>query len=82
MLLVIHTTLVDILVSCQLTFFQIAKHDNKGEIMQGCNDCSFDYHGNLWVTAPAAGIAPHPYRRSFEVNVNGRLAFCLAFNVK
>ena len=35
--------------------------------MQGCNDCSFDYDGNLWVTAPAGDIAPKPYRRSSEV---------------
>ena len=32
--------------------------------MQGCNDCIFDYHGNLWVTAPAGEIAPHAYERS------------------
>lgn len=35
--------------------------------MQGCNDCSFDYDGNLWVTAPAGEISPHPFRRSTEV---------------
>lgn len=35
--------------------------------MQGCNDCTFDYDGNLWITAPAGKIAPHPYERSMEV---------------
>ena len=36
--------------------------------MQGCNDCTFDYDGNLWVTAPAGKIAPNPYLRSFGVS--------------
>lgn len=48
-------------------FFQFCKVDKDGNTMQGCNDCSFDYDGNLWVTAPAGEIAPKPYRRSFEV---------------
>ncbi|KAK3090074.1 hypothetical protein FSP39_008960 [Pinctada imbricata] len=47
-------------------FVQICQKDSKGDIMQGCNDCAYDYTGNLWVTAPAGEIAPHPYRRSFE----------------
>jgi hypothetical protein len=34
-------------------FFQFCKVDKDGNTMQGCNDCSFDYDGNLWVTAPA-----------------------------
>jgi len=46
---------------------QLATVDSEGRTMQGCNDCSFDYHGNLWVTAPAGEIAPSEYRRSFEV---------------
>ena len=37
--------------------------------MQGCNDCIFDYNGDLWVTAPAGNIAPDPYKRSFDVNL-------------
>ena len=41
--------------------------DAGGRTMQGCNDCSLDYSGNLWVTAPAGNIAPDPYLRSFEV---------------
>ncbi|XP_041358416.1 diisopropyl-fluorophosphatase-like isoform X2 [Gigantopelta aegis] len=45
---------------------QICTKDSEGRTMQGCNDCAFDYHGNLWVTAPAGEIAPHPYRRSNE----------------
>lgn len=36
--------------------------------MQGCNDCIFDYEGNLWITAPAGEIAPSPYRRSMEAS--------------
>ena len=38
--------------------------------MQGCNDCAFDYDGNLWVTAPAGEIAPAPFERSTEVTTN------------
>ncbi|CAL1528121.1 unnamed protein product [Lymnaea stagnalis] len=45
-------------------FQQLATVDDKGQTMQGCNDCSMDYHGNLWVTAPAGEIAPNPYKRS------------------
>ena len=55
------------------TFTQIAKLDRDGATMQGCNDCSLDYLGNLWVTAPAGKIAPHPYRRSFEVSCNMKI---------
>lgn len=47
-------------------FKQIATADDSGRTMQGCNDCSLDYTGNLWVTAPAGNIAPDPYLRSFE----------------
>ncbi|XP_025081198.1 diisopropyl-fluorophosphatase-like isoform X2 [Pomacea canaliculata] len=47
-------------------FTQLAKIDNEGRIMQGCNDCIFDYEGNLWITAPAGEIAPSQYRRSME----------------
>ena len=51
--------------------------DAGGRTMQGCNDCSLDYSGNLWVTAPAGNIAPDPYLRSFEVNFlsNKKLEF-------
>lgn len=42
--------------------------DKDGKTLQGCNDCIFDYDGNLWVTAPAGDIAPSPYRRSMEVS--------------
>ncbi|KAK7099756.1 diisopropyl-fluorophosphatase-like [Littorina saxatilis] len=45
---------------------QLFKVDSEGRTMQGCNDCSFDYNGNLWVTGPAGDIAPSEYRRSFE----------------
>ncbi|XP_063421626.1 diisopropyl-fluorophosphatase-like [Mytilus trossulus] len=45
-------------------FNQLCKEDKDGNTMQGCNDCCFDYDGNLWVTAPAGKIAPHPYTRS------------------
>ncbi|XP_069128236.1 diisopropyl-fluorophosphatase-like [Argopecten irradians] len=47
-------------------FQQVCKTDKDNNPMQGCNDCSFDYSGNLWVTAPAGEIAPSPYRRSME----------------
>ena len=43
------------------------KQDGSGRTMQGCNDCAFDYDGNLWMTAPAGDIAPAEYKRSFEV---------------
>ncbi|KAK7495006.1 hypothetical protein BaRGS_00013646 [Batillaria attramentaria] len=45
-------------------FTQVAKVDSEGQTMQACNDCIFDYHGNLWVTAPAGDIAPAEFRRS------------------
>ncbi|KAH3731203.1 diisopropyl-fluorophosphatase-like [Dreissena polymorpha] len=45
---------------------QMFRYDSAGRIMQGCNDCIFDYDGNLWITAPAGNIAPAPYARSFE----------------
>ena len=47
--------------------WQVCREDSEKRTMQGCNDCSFDFEGNLWVTAPAGEIAPHPYRRSMEV---------------
>jgi len=47
-------------------FTQVARVDAAGRTMQGCNDCSLDYLGNLWITAPAGNIAPDPYLRSFE----------------
>ncbi|XP_071143907.1 diisopropyl-fluorophosphatase-like [Mytilus edulis] len=47
-------------------FKQFCTTDKDGNIMQGCNDCSFDYDGNLWVTAPAGEISPHPFKRSTE----------------
>ncbi|XP_005109246.2 diisopropyl-fluorophosphatase [Aplysia californica] len=47
-------------------FTQVARVDEGGRTMQGCNDCSLDYTGNLWVTAPAGDIAPNEYLRSFE----------------
>ncbi|WAR23310.1 DFPA-like protein [Mya arenaria] len=47
-------------------YSQLFKKDSTDRIMQGCNDCAFDYEGNLWVTAPAGNIAPAPYARSFE----------------
>ncbi|ESP05381.1 hypothetical protein LOTGIDRAFT_227997 [Lottia gigantea] len=47
-------------------YTQICQVDDEGNIMQGCNDCHYDYYGNLWVTAPAGKIAPHPYTRSME----------------
>jgi hypothetical protein len=43
------------------------RQDSLNRTMQGCNDCAFDYDGNLWVTAPAGEIAPAEYKRSFEV---------------
>ncbi|GFN98539.1 diisopropyl-fluorophosphatase [Plakobranchus ocellatus] len=47
-------------------YTQIAKTDAGGRTLQGCNDCAFDYHGNLWFSAPASDIAPSPYLLSFE----------------
>ena len=43
------------------------KMDSDGNVMQGCNDCSLDYNGNLWVTAPAGDIAPAEERNSNKV---------------
>ncbi|XP_029641994.1 diisopropyl-fluorophosphatase [Octopus sinensis] len=48
------------------TYKQVATCDSTGQCMQGCNDCAFDYQGNLWITAPAGDIAPAPFRRSME----------------
>ncbi|GAB1603366.1 diisopropyl-fluorophosphatase-like [Argonauta hians] len=48
------------------TYSQVATCDSDGKQMQGCNDCAFDYQGNLWITAPAGEIAPAPYTRSME----------------
>ena len=45
--------------------------------MQGCNDCVFDCHGNLWITAPAGSIAPAPYKRSMEVRIIVQFTFFL-----
>lgn len=56
-----------ITVGKQGTFTQVCQEDDAGQTMQGCNDCTFDYDGNLWITAPAGKIAPHPYERSMEV---------------
>lgn len=47
---------------------QVCQEDDAGQTMQGCNDCTFDYDGNLWISAPAGKIAPHPYERSMEVD--------------
>lgn len=55
--------------SCWIYLFQVAAVDSEGRVMQGCNDCSFDFNGNLWVTAPAGDIAPSPYTRSMEVKI-------------
>lgn len=55
-----------ITVDKQGTFTQVCQEDDAGQTMQGCNDCTFDYDGNLWITAPAGKIAPHPYERSME----------------
>ena len=44
------------------------KKDRDDKPLQGCNDCIFDYDGNLWVTAPAGNIAPEEYARSTEVS--------------
>ncbi|CAH1787840.1 unnamed protein product [Owenia fusiformis] len=41
------------------SFQQVATKDNQNETMQGCNDLIFDYHGNLWITAPFGPIAPN-----------------------
>ena len=35
--------------------------DDNGGAMMGCNDCVFDYHGNLWLTAVGVDIAPAPF---------------------
>ena len=52
----------------QYLYIKVVKTDTEGHPVQGCNDCIFDFHGNLWVTAPAGKIAPEKYvRSSFEV---------------
>ncbi|CAH1787073.1 unnamed protein product [Owenia fusiformis] len=38
------------------SFKQIATRDNYNNILQGCNDLTFDYQGNLWITAPTGPI--------------------------
>lgn len=48
------------------SFEQIAKKDADDRVMQGCNDCAFDYRGDLWITAPAGDIAPAKYTRSMQ----------------
>ncbi|KAK6188060.1 hypothetical protein SNE40_004324 [Patella caerulea] len=59
-------------------FSQVCVKDNEGLVMQGCNDCSYDYHGNLWVTAPAGSIAPNAYTRSMEEGFGS--VYCLTTN--
>jgi len=54
---------------------QVSRLDSSGDNMQGCNDLTFDYGGNLWITAPAGDIAPHPYTRSMEVGFGS--VYCL-----
>lgn len=54
---------------------QVCQEDDAGQTMQGCNDCAFDYDGNLWITAPAGKIAPHQYERSMEVDYVQNLHF-------
>ncbi|CAH1787844.1 unnamed protein product [Owenia fusiformis] len=49
------------------SFNQVATKDNKNEPMQGCNDLIFDYHGNLWITAPFGPIAPNNLTESRTV---------------
>ena len=44
------------------------KTDRDNKTLQGCNDCIFDYDGNLWVTAPAGNIAPAAFSRSWDVS--------------
>ncbi|CAH1789004.1 unnamed protein product, partial [Owenia fusiformis] len=41
-----------------------ATKDNKNATIQGFNDLIFDYHGDLWITAPIGLIAPHPFENS------------------
>ncbi|CAH1802320.1 unnamed protein product [Owenia fusiformis] len=48
------------------SFQQVATVNNKNEILQGFNDLMFDYHGNLWITAPHGPIAPFNFTRSNE----------------
>merc|ERR1711894_615156 len=47
---------------------QVTSVDSEGRAMQGCNDCIFDYDGNLWITAPGGPIAPKPFTRSDKEN--------------
>ena len=56
---------------------QICKRDYGFQAMQGCNDCVFDCHGNLWITAPAGSIAPAAYKRSMEVRMIVQFTFFL-----
>ena len=58
-------------------FLQICKRDYGFQAMQGCNDCVFDCHGNLWITAPAGSIAPAAYKRSMEVRIIVQFTFFL-----
>lgn len=60
---------------------QMFKNDTSGRTMQGCNDCIFDYDGNLWITAPAGNIAPEDYRRSTKEEPFGSV-YCLTKSKK
>ncbi|CAH1787075.1 unnamed protein product [Owenia fusiformis] len=46
------------------SFEQVATKDNQNEPLQGLNDLTFDYHGNLWITAPYGPIAPQNFTDS------------------
>ena len=63
--------------SCTSHISQICKRDYGFQAMQGCNDCVFDCHGNLWITAPAGSIAPAAYKRSMEVRIIVQFTFFL-----
>ena len=60
---------------CTSHISQICKRDYGFQAMQGCNDCVFDCHGNLWITAPAGSIAPAAYKRSMEVRIIVQFTF-------
>ena len=62
---------------CTSHISQICKRDYGFQAMQGCNDCVFDCHGNLWITAPAGSIAPAAYKRSMEVRIIVQFTFFL-----
>ena len=62
---------------CTSHISQICKRDYSFQAMQGCNDCIFDCHGNLWITAPAGSIAPATYKRSMEVRIIVQFTFFL-----